>query len=52
MDKEFGKILSTYEYDKFKKIKGDFVIVVPSKSYDEYIRQWSIFADHIIPDNI
>ena len=23
MDKEFGKILSTYEYDKFKKIKGN-----------------------------
>lgn len=36
----------------FKKIKGDFVIVVPSKSYDEYIRQWSIFADHIIPDDL
>ena len=36
----------------FKKIKGDFVIVVPSKSYDEYIRQWSIFADYIIPDNL
>ena len=36
----------------FKKIKGDFVIVVPSKSYDEYIKQWSIFADHIIPDNL
>ena len=36
----------------FKGLKGDFVIVVPSDSYDEYIRQWSIFADHIIPDNI
>ena len=36
----------------FKGLKGDFVIVVPSESYDEYIKQWSIFADHIISDNI
>ena len=36
----------------FKGLKGDFVIVVPSESYDEYIRQWSIFADHIIPDDL
>ena len=34
----------------FKGLKGDFVIVVPSESYDEYISQWSIFVDHIIPD--
>ena len=36
----------------FKGLKGDFVIVVPSESYDDHIRQWSIFADHIISDNI
>ena len=36
----------------FKGLKGDFVIVVPSESYEEYIRQWSIFADLIISDNL
>jgi hypothetical protein len=36
----------------FKGLKGDFAIVVPSESYEEYTSQWSIVGDHIIPDNL
>lgn len=33
----------------FKGLKGDYVIYVPAESYDEYLNQWSIIADHILP---
>ncbi len=47
-----SKVPPTAMKTTFKGIKGDFVIVVPSESYEEYIRQWSIIGDHIIPDNL
>jgi len=47
-----SKVPPTAMKTTFKGLKGDFVIVVPTESYEEYTRQWSIIGDHIIPDNL
>jgi len=47
-----SKIPPTAMKTTFKGLKGDYIIVVPAESYEEYTRQWSIIGDHIIPDNL
>lgn len=47
-----SKVPPTVMKTTFKGLKSDFVIVVPSESYEEYIKQWSIIGDHIVSNNL
>ena len=47
-----SKVPPTALKTTFKGLKGEYVIVVPAESYEKYVKQWSIIADHIIPDNL